>query len=545
MAGQQISNVANSVAANAAATDRMATATNNAAVRFDSSSARIENTVSTAAGQLDTSVKDATGALDRTVSTATQQLDETGKILQKTVGDAGDDLIKVAEKTTDTVSTQNVALLSAVAAISAAAAGTLYNFVATGTYKLARTAYYEAIGEFKPEEIDRRMKEFDAALKDFQKLSPEIENLEKKLSLNAGAMMVVTSGQPPELIIATLEKDLVKLKQRHTLEASTPCLDCLQETDKQMNLLKKQIADLKAFAKASGADVPRTKGQLCSEVDAMYLAWSHAEKRLTDARRAVIQNARVFMGLVSANVDVKMDFQEQRKQNNACSNRVEDKLDDISSKDKERCRVEPFSEEAVCRTIHAYRLQLESCEIAASSLVTENHKADLEESAATMNSQIANFSKQLGQADCRASDENGACISAGEFSRMSKEFVKNFEGFEKDCADRSFAGSLMQKRNRAEKAVAESAEPKKSFWSNLFRFGAKPKAVGPNKNLITVKHVDAGTSRARTIVSDGKGNTTIQAYNPKLSKVDASKSLFANELSQIASDGAIANSTGQ
>jgi len=417
------------------------------------------------------------------------KVEATGDKASAAVDRAGDKasaaLDRAGDKVTSVASKKNIAVLSSVAALSSAATATLYAFVVAGSYKLARTAYYEMIGEFTAEEKKEKIDAFEASMKVFSEVSPQIEKLDQKLSLAAAGLKAITESEPTEVSLARLDADIAAQKRRLT-EGSAACAECLE---KEVLLKVKELEDMKDVIRKAGVDTEKKKGQICSEMDDIYNAWTNAESQMTLSRRQIIQNARVYMGLVNTNSKVDLSMQEQRKQNNACFDEVKSDLDKISASDKAACDKDPTSPKAVCRNLRAYRLSVESCQLASNSVVTEDLKASLAESAANFNSKIANLSSRLSKLDCDERAPDGTCIKAGAFTEISNSFKKQFSDYASQCPDRLFAKAVGYVAkpvvaSSTDSSVATGAstqasaqEQKPSLWKRISNFFTSPKKV--------------------------------------------------------------------
>lgn len=388
---------------------------------------------------------------------------------------AADKIDTGVNKVTNTISKKNVAALASIATLSSSVTATLYTLFSSAAYTAARKLYYEAIGEFTAEEKRAKIEGFELAMKNFAELSPQIEEIDQKLTLLSANMKALT-GEPTEVTLAKLDADIAAQKARLT-QGTSGCAECLE---KEVLLKVKELEYSKEIAKAAGIDTEKKKGQICSEVDQMYSAWTDAELKVSLARKSIIQDARVFMGLVNNTAKVELSMQEQRKQNNACLDGVKSEISRISSADVAACDQDPFSARAVCRSLRANRLNLQSCEMAGQALVTDDLKATLAEASSLVNSKIANLSAQVSKLDCDENAKDGACLKPGVFTQVSTSFMQKFSGFAEQCPNRIFSKALPSAKGLAEKKAAESMslaaptqaapakEESKSFFSKIF-----------------------------------------------------------------------------
>lgn len=469
-------------------------------VTIGNSTTQLQNT----AAQLGNDTRATAATLQQSTDQVGKDLKDTAKTLQDSTAQVGDDLKNTGKQFGDdmkeTISPENAAKIAAAAALSANLTNTLYHFFTTGTYTLARKAYYEAAGEFTPEEKKLRIQDFEDSLKQFVELSPEVEKLDQRLSLAAASLSSLTKGNPTEITLAEIDRDIARIRKSLT-EGASICETCLSDAALKIG----QLEEMKKVIKASGVDVEKKKGEICGELDRLFLSWRDTELNLANARASIIQNAEVFMGLVSETASVQTAWQEKRKQKSACEEPDEDKIENYSYEEIEFCRKNPYSPRASCVTIRAVKLKQNSCRVASQAKVTENLKARLEMSSARMNSSIGAFSQTLGTLDCEAEDKNGNCVAPGVYAKASESFQKRFEGFANQCPGRGFTNTIKYEQAYDKQAEVEAKKPEKVPWYKKM-VGIKPKKVATGQSALAAKN------QAFRAVSQAGGEAVQDAY---------------------------------
>ncbi len=365
----------------------------------------------------------------------------------------------------DMMSPANVAKLAAVGTLTSIAVSSLVTFAAQGTWELAKRAYFEIKGEFSPAEADARIKNFEYSLSSFQKLSPNLIQLNTQLTILAAATSSL-SRLPAEAALAQVDADLIRARQSETAASVSVlgCADCMGERLIEI----KKLEEMKRIIQMAGGNVEDAKRMSCENLDSVYETWVATERQLNQARAGIIRDARVFMGLVSSTSDINFSSQEQRKQNNACTAAAESRIKKLSFADREQCDADPYSTRSTCITLRAAKKEISSCEIASTALVTEDHQANLSESAAKFNENIADLSSQLSTLDCSLS-RAGTCLVPGPYKEMQSKIQTKLTSVYSQCPDRRFAKSVSREVIVKQKAMAETRAPEpRSVLSNFF-----------------------------------------------------------------------------
>ncbi len=370
-------------------------------------------------------------------------------------------------------STKNVAKLAAVGSLTAAVVGGLTVFAAQGSWELAKRAYYEAKGEYSPAEAEARIKNFELSLKSFQENSPILVGLDSKLTILANSVSQL-GNLPGETTLAQIEADIARVKRAQTeaVANAEACDDCQNKRVLEV----KQLEQMKEIIqKAGGTTVDEAKKISCETMDSVYSSWAITERQITLARAGIINDARVFMGLVNNMAAVPTSVQEQRKQNNSCTSKAESLLSGISQDDKEFCATNPGSMKTTCKDIISASKQIDACQVASTATVSATLRSNLNSSAATLTESLAYLSKELSELDCNQTAKDGSCIEAGPYQAMQARIQSRLTSTYKQCPDRRFAKSIKRAETKAETKTAETIARKEApkfdspnFFSSLW-----------------------------------------------------------------------------
>lgn len=346
------------------------------------------------------------------------------------------------------VSKATAAKLAAVVAFSGTITAALTTALISGTWEMAKRAYYEIKGEFSPEEKKARVERFEQSLKTFKELSEPTNQLEQKLTF-VSAAIAYAAKSPTEDVLAQYDKDIAALKAQQT-EAAADCPNC------QAVLLNniKALESLKEIAIAAGVTTRSNLEKGCEQLDSFYTNWVANERLVTNARAFIIQDARVFMGLVTVHSEIDEKWQEQRMQSNACA--VDSKIAAIEAKATElNCKNNPDSINSVCRDWRSYQKEKAACDLASATLVTEDLKSSMRESAADFNLSIAQFSTHLNSLTCSKVDEKKACVEAGPLLQSKNQMKTRLNEAAAQCPNRNFSKTIA----RAAAVTAPPAPP--------------------------------------------------------------------------------------
>lgn len=385
----------------------------------------------------------------------------------------------------DTLSAKNVAKLSAVAGLTFGLTSSLgsmaANFLVNGSYTMLRTLFYEAKGEFTPEQKKMRLERFEKSLKTFQELEPSLNEMASKLAI-ASAELTLASGVTQEEFIASLDRDITAVKEyRADQESDGPVCT---EDDRALRI--RQLEDFKKIVVA--ADRSKPKVAVCENIESLYKNWVNAEYALLNSRRLIMQDLRLFNGTIIDGIESQTNFQENRKLNNACLDSAESKLNKVKRElNGKNCDDDISS--LLCQKYEAYKGMVESCKEMAEQKSDARDEAELITATSNVSKVLAQFSRELGALSC---DSKTGC-TPGKLDRVRTDIKDIFASAAKQCPNFFFAkqvtprtpssvaspqpkAELAAVRAPAEADAADPAQPKKSFWSRIkgfFGFGAK------------------------------------------------------------------------
>ena len=363
-------------------------------------------------------------------------------------------------KTLDSaLSSKNIARVSAVAGtvfgLTTSLSSMATHFLVNGGYEVLRTFYYEAAGEFKPEEKERRLRKFKSSLETFEKLSPQMMELENKVSVLA-MLMNYSAQSTSENVLAMLDSDIAKKKQT-TTEADASCAECSAHG---AALTLPQLEAMKAVVAQTGFGKTELASEGCSLIDKLYRNWTSIEYSLSSARRDVIQDMALFNGAVIAGTQTDNSFQEQRKQTNTCLKTAENRLSEISRK-VQALNCEMDLSQPLCREYQAFVAMKESCTMSGKTHFSESDQADLAESAQKFTSTMSQFRVDLQQMGC----ENKDGCAAGSLNKVKAQFETSFSATAEKCSNSFFAKEVA--KSRPAKAAIVKAEESPRAVSTL------------------------------------------------------------------------------
>ena len=381
----------------------------------------------------------------------------------------------------DTLNAKNVAKLSAVAGATFGLTSSLgsmaANFLVNGSYTMLRTLFYEAKGEFTPEQKKMRLERFEKSLKTFQELEPALNDMASKLAI-ASAELTLASGVTQEEFISKIDQDITAVKEyRADQESDGPVCS---EDDRALRI--RQLEDFKKIVAA--ADKAKPKVAICENIESLYKNWVNAEYALLNSRRLIMQDLRLFNGTIIDGIDSQTNFQENRKLNNACLDSAESKLKKVVRElDGKSCDNDISS--ILCQKFEAYKGMVESCKEMAAQKSDERDEAELVTATSNVSKVLAQFSRELGSLSC---DSKSGC-TPGKLDRVRTDIKDIFANAAKQCPQFFFAKQFTPRTPAsfgADSSVAEAAgEPAKiaeaktarpSIWSRIkgfFGFGPK------------------------------------------------------------------------
>lgn len=375
----------------------------------------------------------------------------------------------------DTLNAKNVAKLSAIAGATFGLTSSLgsmaANFLVNGTYSMMRTLFYEAKGEFTPEQKKMRLERFEKSLKTFQELEPALNDMASKLAI-ASAELTLATGVTQEEYLAKIDQDISAVRELKDVETA----QC-SEDDRALKI--RQLEDFKKIIVA--ADKARPKVAICENIEALYKNWVNAEYALLNSRRLIMQDLRLFNGTIIDGIETNTSFQENRKQNNACLDAAESKLNKVKRElDGKNCDNDLSS--LLCQKYEAYKGMVESCKEMAAQNSSERDEAELVTATSNVSKVLAQFSRELGSLSCDSKTEG---CTPGKLDRVRTDMKDIFANASKQCPQFFFAKQFTPRTPAAvtpppDKAVAAAApeQPRRSFWARVKEFfGFSPKEV--------------------------------------------------------------------
>jgi hypothetical protein len=428
------------------------------------------NNIAESGNNISRSISDASGAANN-IAGAGNNLAGAGNNLAAT----GNNLNATVK---DTLNAKNVAKLSAIAGATFGLTSSLgsmaANFLVNGTYSMLRTLFYEAKGEFTPEQKMMRLERFEKSLKTFQELEPALNDLASKLAV-ASAELTLASGVTQEEFLAKIDRDITNIKENRT-EDATEAPAC---TEEEKALKIRQLEDFKKIVIA--ADKSKPKVALCENIESLYKNWVNAEYALLNSRRLIMQDLRLFNGTIIDGIENQTNFQENRKLNNACLDSAESKLNKVKRElNGQNCDDDISS--VLCQKFEAYKGMVESCKEMANQKFDDRDEAELVTATSNVTKVLAQFSRELGSLSCDGKTQN---CTQGKLDRVRTDIKDIFANAARQCPQFFFAKQFSSRVPASEvspapEAAAAPAAPKEarpSIWSRIKNFFSTPRQV--------------------------------------------------------------------
>lgn len=417
------------------------------------------NNIAESGNNISRSISDASGAANN-IAGAGNNLAATGNNLNNTVK--------------DTLNAKNVAKLSAIAGATFGLTSSLgsmaANFLVNGTYSMLRTLFYEAKGEFTPEQKKMRLERFEKSLKTFQELEPALNDLASKLAV-ASAELTLASGVTQEEFLAKIDNDITNIKENKT-EDATEAPACSEE-EKALKI--RQLEDFKKIVIAT--DKAKPKVALCENIESLYKNWVNAEYALLNSRRLIMQDLRLFNGTIIDGIENQTNFQENRKLNNACLDSAESKLNKVKRELNDQNCDDDISS-ILCQKYEAYKGMVESCKEMANQKFDDRDDAELVTATSNVTKVLAQFSRELGSLSCDGKTQN---CTQGKLDRVRTDIKDIFANAAKQCPQFFFAKQFNSRAPASEgsppAAVAAPKEERQSIWSRIKKFFSRPRQV--------------------------------------------------------------------
>lgn len=442
----------------------------------------IAGSVNNFTGQVTTTGNNIAGSINNAAG-AGNNLADAGNNIASSVNNASNQLNSTVN---DTLSAKNVAKLSAIAGATFGLTSSLgsmaANFLVNGSYTMLRTLFYEAKGEFTPEQKKMRLERFEKSLKTFQELEPSLNEMASKLAI-ASAELTLASGVTQEEFISKIDRDIAAVKE-YKADQETDGPIC-SEDDRALRI--RQLEDFKKIVAA--ADKTKPKVAICENIESLYKNWVNSEYALLNSRRLIMQDLRLFNGTIIDGIETQTNFQENRKLNNACLDSAESKLKKVVRElDGKKCDGDLST--ILCQKYEAYQGMIESCKEMAAQKSDERQEAELITATSNVSKVLAQFSRELGSLSCDGKTQG---CTPGKLDRVRTDMKDIFASAAKQCPNFFFAKQFSPRSpassgggagaDAAEKAPeaaapvqAETAKP--SLWSRIKSFfGFGPKKV--------------------------------------------------------------------
>lgn len=425
-----------------------------------------------------TAITSSANELSTGMQSSAARLGSDGKEAAADVADS----IRGATRTVDkTVSGKNVAKLTAIGATTGVLVSALTTFALSGAWDAAKRAYYEATGELQDGERVGLLEQFENGLRDFRDLAPQAELLEKRLNFLT-RLLDARTDQTTEETLAMMEEDRLRRRGSNTEAGFKKCNgDCAEP---KLKGLRDNVADIQDGLSPQKAS--------CREVEDLYEAWQSTEANLNRARFAIVENVRVYIGVLPT-VTQYTGWQKNRKFNNACNaEAARDKMSALRKKaNQQNCDANPNSHHSVCVDYRAQADLIESCGILDGVEAGPGLKAAMQRNAGDLAKKMAGLAVDLSKMDCARRDGDD-CHEPGPFEQISLQMKNKFEALAVKCpgstvmerikarggqqvaAARPAAAPLVQHAAPAPAAVAGGAVPsapaaKTGFWGNLWK----------------------------------------------------------------------------
>jgi len=377
-------------------------------------------------------------ALPASVTNAVGGLKQTGRQL-------GSDIKTAANTVQTTFSPQNAAALAAAATLSGILVGATATIVANGTWEMAQRAYHELTGTFTEAQISDRLSRFQDGMKNFSTESPKLIEAEQKMTMLTAAM-AATTDMTEEQTLAELDKEISE--QRALVAQAGLAPTCVAQAEEAT----KNLSDLRKMVAATG---------VCQQLDGLYTTWVKAEADVALARKNIIQNYKVFMGVNAQQAYVEPAMQESRKQENACETTAS-KLASAKRATKEKDCAGADQNSAECRSVEALQGLADSC--TSEVVYTPDSQATLVNAVKDLNSQIGHFAGGLATLDCSERDAKQNCTKLGPVAQAQVDIKKHMSDVAQACPTQTFAKSFLKPAGRspASEDLISGAKPESS-----------------------------------------------------------------------------------
>lgn len=386
------------------------------------------------------------------------------------------------------MSAQNIAKGAAIAGtvygVTSSLASMATHFLSNVAMDGFRTLFYEATGEFKPEERDRRLKIFESSMRIFKEGQKPFTDLTIKLNLMSDALMDFAGGTSFENVLSGLKNRLTEAQKRKT-EAGIDCDSCTASANAEIKQIEEAI---KSVSQKVGVPTKNQIDKTCSDLDDLFTSWVDTEFTLSNARRIVVTDLQIYVGHVVGSTSQNTAFQESRKLLNSCKTDSEkNKADILRQLNGQSCEGANATTD-LCIKFWSAQGIIEDCEQMTSNKFTEGDAAHLAESARDQVRTFRRFSKTIADQTC---DKKTQSCKGNSMRLIRGEVNDKLSKLSKVCTQTAFAEKFEEEAKRTtDPAVTQAAAPKKcvqaspsilSWLKNLF-CSEKSAAIGANNS---------------------------------------------------------------
>jgi hypothetical protein len=363
------------------------------------------------------------------------------------------------------MSAKNIAKSAAIAGtvfgVTSSLASMATHFLSNVAMDGFRTLFYEAKGEFKPEERDRRLSIFESSMRIFKDGQKPFTDMTIKLSLMADALLDFAGGTTFEKVLEGLQTRLNDAKKRKT-EAGLDCESCSAAANAEI----KQIEDLaKSVSEKIG---PMNKNQLnktCSDLDDLFTSWVDTEFTLSNARRIVITDLQIYVGHIIESTGQNSSFQQKRKLTNSCKKDSEQNKENILRQlDGKSCDGANATTD-ICIKFWSAQGVIEDCEQMMSNTFSDGDATHLAESARDQVRTFRRFSKNISDQAC---DRKVQSCNGNTMRLIRTDVNDKLSKLSKVCTQTAFAEKFEEEKKRKESPqyLAEQTATKKCVQSS-------------------------------------------------------------------------------
>lgn len=379
------------------------------------------------------------------------------------------------------MSAKNIAKGAAIAGtvfgVTSSLASMATHFLSNVAMEGFRTLFYEATGEFKPEERDRRLKMFESSMTIFKDGQKPFTDLTIKLNLMSDALLDFAGGTSFEGVLAGLQNRLAEAQKRKT-EAGLDCDSCTATANAEIKQLEEAI---KAVSQKTGVMTKNQIDKTCNDLDDLFTSWVDTEFTLSNARRIVVTDLQIYVGHVVGSTKSDSAFQESRKLVNSCkSDSEKNKSDVLSQLNGQSCEGANATTDLCIRFWSAQGI-IEDCEQMSANKFTESDSAHLAESARDQIRTYRRFSKTIADQTC---DRKTQSCKGNSMRLIRSEVSDKLSKLSKVCTETAFAEKFQDEekhRTPPEKKCVQSSPSVLSWLKNLF-CSERSAAIGANNS---------------------------------------------------------------